>query len=174
MDERQWSGILLSKNTKGENRVVAHYDAVNDMEGLALGDDGGHGTHVTSVLASSFESYDNTDKSTGSYHGVAPDANLVVVRAFASGLGPPLRIRLVLPCHLLLPLLPGCRLVLDLLGRTARGVLLPPLAEGAHSDASLLYGRFLEKRAAPSRSRGMVRYRRPNRRNRLCDPLSCS
>jgi subtilisin family serine protease len=69
-------------DTANVSRVVAGYDAIHDVAGLAaVQDDNGHGTHVVSVAASS--NYEQ-DLLIGprTYNGIAPDARLVVVKAF--------------------------------------------------------------------------------------------
>jgi len=72
--------VGLRQTSRGERRVLASYDAQNDtvLSGWEIrkGNDGnGHGTHVAAVALSS-------RKTKGALNGVAPDANLVVVKAF--------------------------------------------------------------------------------------------
>ncbi|MEM7585936.1 MAG: DNRLRE domain-containing protein, partial [Acidobacteriota bacterium] len=65
----------LKRNRYEDSRILAEYNAVEDrLEPVP--DKSGHGTHVTSVLLSS-----RTAES-GLSHGIAPNANLVQVRAF--------------------------------------------------------------------------------------------
>jgi serine protease AprX len=68
-------------DTEGQSRIVATYDALHNAIGPeGVQDDNGHGTHVLSVAASS-----NYTQETGAprkYNGVAPDARVVVVKAF--------------------------------------------------------------------------------------------
>ena len=45
-------------------------------------DDNGHGTHLASIITNSSRSYDADGDQTGSYNGIAPDAGLVIVKAF--------------------------------------------------------------------------------------------
>src|SRR5882757_2148880 len=57
-------------------RLLASIDVVNGGTGRVTGDPYGHGTHVTSIAASGAQNL------AGGYLGIAPSANLVVVRAF--------------------------------------------------------------------------------------------
>ena len=82
IDTGAWDHPAILNNTQGHSRVLAYYNAVRGEESFELTDGNGHGTHITSVLASSEASFDAQDRATGSYHGIAPDANLVVVKAF--------------------------------------------------------------------------------------------
>ncbi len=73
----------LAKNSRDGHRLLAQYDAIEDREGQAL-DWHGHGTHVVSVILNS----QKPGNSSGSFNGIAPDADLVAVKAFgASGVG---------------------------------------------------------------------------------------
>ena len=72
--------VGLRQTSRGDRRVLASYDAQNDtlLSGWEIrkGNDGnGHGTHVAAVALSSRQIQ-------GALNGVAPDANLVVVKAF--------------------------------------------------------------------------------------------
>ena len=58
------------------NRILASIDVTYGGRGPVTGDPYGHGTHVTSVAASGAQAL------SGGYQGIAPQANLVVVRAF--------------------------------------------------------------------------------------------
>ncbi|MCP3982341.1 MAG: S8 family peptidase [bacterium] len=75
----------IVENAFGEDRILAQYDAVlNQLNppGTTHNDANGHGTHVASVAASSDRS------GAGRYAGVAPNADLISVRAFrADGKG---------------------------------------------------------------------------------------
>jgi serine protease AprX len=92
LDTGYWKHPSLDTTALGLGRVLAQYDALGDTSdsstvgvlGLAsLGttadtDSSGHGTHVTGIMI-------NTQKSAdGRYFGMAPNANLVSVRAFDS------------------------------------------------------------------------------------------
>ena len=73
----------LSRNNRSDGRLAAAYDATTDtiLDPRDLEDPSGHGSHVTSILASSRK----TSRSGGSgtrYNGIAPGADLVIVRAF--------------------------------------------------------------------------------------------
>ncbi len=69
----------LSQNTRKKTRILAQYDALADapLDQWQDTDGSGHGAHVASIGVNSAVSGE-----TGQYRGVAPDANLVVVRAF--------------------------------------------------------------------------------------------
>ncbi|NNC75180.1 MAG: S8 family serine peptidase, partial [Acidimicrobiia bacterium] len=80
------SGIFrdngLTKSPLGSDRVLTEYDPVVDKVSTTSfsEDDHGHGSHVTSIAASSRVTSD------GNYNGMAPGADLLVIRAFdASG-----------------------------------------------------------------------------------------
>ncbi len=77
VDTGIWPWFSLVENTAGEDRYLVRYDAIRDA--LHLGDDGnGHGTHVASVIANSQE----PDGQPLVYSGIAPDADLVSIKAF--------------------------------------------------------------------------------------------
>ena len=75
----------LSQNTRKKTRILAQYDA---LAGAPIytwteTDGSGHGAHIAGIALNS-----QLSRETGYYRGVAPDANLVVVRAFdAEGKG---------------------------------------------------------------------------------------
>ena len=70
-------GSALRLNSQGKNRVIAKYDAIERQRTWELDDDfHGHGSHVASMIASS-----QADKQ-GKYSGMAPDANLISIKAF--------------------------------------------------------------------------------------------
>jgi serine protease AprX len=78
----------LNRNARGQNRILAEYDAIRNVTNLwASDDESGHATHVMSAAASSYAT-DSSDlqvcppSSNVRYHGVAPGADLVSVRAF--------------------------------------------------------------------------------------------
>ena len=79
IDSGYWAQSALNKNTSGQRRVLAAYDAINDSfdqaNTLDSTDDYGHGTHVSSIIL-------NSRMVGGQYNGVAPDANLVTIKAF--------------------------------------------------------------------------------------------
>ena len=73
-------GGLQTLIALGQNRVVAHYDAIQDQLVTPVNpgfnsDAHGHGAHVTSVALNSQVGAD------GAYNGIAPDANLVAIKA---------------------------------------------------------------------------------------------
>jgi subtilisin family serine protease len=81
IDSGLWEHPNLLKDTQGNSRVIARYDAIKDVRGNEVFDESGHGTHMASVLANSLPVTQNNEP-TGSYKGVAPDVNLVAVKAF--------------------------------------------------------------------------------------------
>ena len=58
------------------SRILASINVVNGGTGPVNSDPYGHGTHVTSIAASGAQAL------SGAYQGIAPKANLVIVRAF--------------------------------------------------------------------------------------------
>jgi subtilisin family serine protease len=96
LDTGYWKHPSLDTTALGLSRVLAQYDALGDgrdssVSGLlgltSLGatadtDSSGHGTHITAIMLNTQRSAD------GRYFGIAPNANLVSVRAFdADGRG---------------------------------------------------------------------------------------
>ena len=81
LDSGLWEHPLLAKDTRGKNRILARYDAISGKTVDDAFDESGHGTHLTSVLAHSGITLNN-GQPTGSFKGIAPDSNLVVVKAF--------------------------------------------------------------------------------------------
>ena len=96
LDTGYWHHPSLDTNTLGLGRVLVQYDAVSDgmdsqqLSVLALTslgapvntDGSGHGSHLSGIIL-------NTERAgDGRFFGIAPDANLVSVRAFdANGRG---------------------------------------------------------------------------------------
>jgi len=90
IDSGMWKQQNLVKNTRGEVRLISYYDAIENelldvgkrkKDWREISDEHGHGTHITSVMANSSESRNSNGHKTGGYNGIAPDANLVVVKA---------------------------------------------------------------------------------------------
>lgn len=86
LDSGFWAHGNVEKDTQDLNRIVAEFNLVTSESRrqqtgeLHDPDQSGHGTHMASVAASS-ETADN-----GKFNGIAPNANLVIVKAFdASG-----------------------------------------------------------------------------------------
>ena len=75
---RAWldSGLWQAPNQNYGARVLATIDVTNGGSGPVTGDPYGHGTHVTSIAAGGAMNV------SGNYLGIAPQANLVIVRAF--------------------------------------------------------------------------------------------
>ena len=53
IDSGMWDVAALTRNTAGENRVLAHYDAIGDRMATDLKDPGGHGSHMASIIGNS-------------------------------------------------------------------------------------------------------------------------
>ena len=82
IDTGAWGHEAIVNDTQGRSRVRAYFDVATHKETQVPSDNNGHGTHITSVLASSQASFDEQGRATGSYHGIAPDADLIIVKAF--------------------------------------------------------------------------------------------
>lgn len=81
IDSGLWDDPALTLDTSGKPRVLARYDAISDTLGTEVFDASGHGTHMTSIIAHSGPAtYRGIP--TGAYKGVAPDVNVVSVKAF--------------------------------------------------------------------------------------------
>lgn len=80
IDTGYWKVDSLDKDTLGNGRVAAQYDAVRnavDAQWNSVSTDtNGHGTHITGLIASSRKNQQ------GRYFGVAPDARIISVKAF--------------------------------------------------------------------------------------------
>jgi serine protease AprX len=70
------SGLWQDTSQNYGGRIRATVDVVNGGRGAVNGDQYGHGTHITSIAASGAITL------TGRYQGIAPRADLVIVRAF--------------------------------------------------------------------------------------------
>ena len=70
------SGLWQDPSQNFGSRLLASIDVVNGGSGPVQGDAYGHGTHVTSIAAGGAQDISL------SYSGIAPQASLVVVRAF--------------------------------------------------------------------------------------------
>ena len=70
------TGLWQDTTQNYGGRILASIDVVNGGHGAVQGDPYGHGTHITSVAASGALNL------AGRYQGIAPRANLVIVRAF--------------------------------------------------------------------------------------------
>ena len=81
IDTGYWKVDSLDKDSAGNGRVSAQYDAIRNVVDSTWSsvstDTTGHGTHVTSLIASSRKNSANR------YFGVAPDARIISVKAFA-------------------------------------------------------------------------------------------
>jgi len=81
VDSGLWEADVLALDTQGKPRILARYDAIKDISGKEAFDDSGHGTHMASVIANSGPVTKN-GQPTGTFKGIAPDVNLVAVKAF--------------------------------------------------------------------------------------------
>jgi serine protease AprX len=77
LDTGAWPNSPIKADTSGKVRLLQGYDAISNALGTSgTNDTSGHGTHVTSVAASSDLG------PSGVRNGIAPNVNLVIVRAF--------------------------------------------------------------------------------------------
>lgn len=76
LDTGMRSFRALRKNTHSVTRNYGTYDVSTDVLSQVTGDENGHGTHVASVAVNSEKDLQ------GRYFGMAPDANLISVKAF--------------------------------------------------------------------------------------------
>jgi subtilisin family serine protease len=80
IDTGFWKLDSLDKDSAGQGRVAVQYDAVRNVVdnvwSSASTDTTGHGTHITSIIASSRKNNSNR------YYGVAPDARIISIKAF--------------------------------------------------------------------------------------------
>lgn len=82
LDSGLWEkSAALTQDTQGQGKVLARYDAVLGEEVAQATDESGHGTHMTSVIADS-RPVTRKDAYKPSYRGIAPDAALVIIKAF--------------------------------------------------------------------------------------------
>lgn len=83
LDSGLWPAPELTKDSKGNNRILGYFDVLLNRI-VPIGstnlniDLNGHGTHLTSLIANSEVNKNNN------YNGIAPDVDLVIVRAFDS------------------------------------------------------------------------------------------
>ena len=70
------SGLWQAPSQNYGGRILATIDVTNGGSGPVTGDPYGHGTHITSIAAGGAVNL------SGNYLGIAPGANLVIVRAF--------------------------------------------------------------------------------------------
>ena len=81
IDSGLWDHPAITMDTMGKTRVLARYDAISDTQGKEVFDASGHGTHMTSIIAHSGPvTYGGIP--TGAYKGLAPDVNVIAVKAF--------------------------------------------------------------------------------------------
>ncbi|MEP5567062.1 MAG: S8 family peptidase [Halioglobus sp.] len=80
LDSGLWDHPALTKDSQGNDRVLARYDAISDSSNDVF-DESGHGTHLTSVLAHSGKTMID-GKPSGGFKGTAPDVSIVAIKAF--------------------------------------------------------------------------------------------
>ena len=80
IDSGLWDIPALTHNALGERRIATHYDAIGDRIDLELHDDGGHGSHMASIIASSRRV---ANREPLQYQGLAPNAVLIPVTAIS-------------------------------------------------------------------------------------------
>jgi len=75
----------IEKDTDGDDKKIVYKDLISkkDLNKDYDKEDGnGHGTHVTSIIANSSKTVRYNDDGVESYNGIAPNADLIIVRAF--------------------------------------------------------------------------------------------
>jgi serine protease AprX len=75
----------IKKLTNGDDRNITIVDILNTSNNkgqLKRNDEHGHGTHLASIITNSSLSFDRDGQPMGSYNGIAPDVDLVVIKAF--------------------------------------------------------------------------------------------
>lgn len=80
IDSGLWDVPALTTDSTGIPRVKAHFDARQDRISDTVNDAGGHGSHMASIIANSSP---NTRPGGRGFKGIAPDADLIIVTAFA-------------------------------------------------------------------------------------------
>lgn len=81
LDSGLWEHPSLALDTHGNQRIPVRYDAITATEPDSTFDESGHGTHLISALAHSGKTF-REGAHTGGYRGVAPDAQVIPVKAF--------------------------------------------------------------------------------------------
>ena len=79
LDSGLWDHPQLQRDTAGNNRVVARFDATQRLPVIDLFDESGHGSHITSVAVNSGAIETNAGVT---YQGIAPNASVIAVKAF--------------------------------------------------------------------------------------------
>lgn len=75
----------IKETATAGKRDITIIDVLGETQAKKLlkdSDRNGHGTHLVSIIANSSPSIDANGEETGGYNGIAPDVNLVVVKAF--------------------------------------------------------------------------------------------
>jgi len=81
LDSGFWEQRTLQRTTDGQRRVLARYDAIADTTPTQMTDESGHGSHMSSIIGNSAPTLNaGQNTATGSYKGVAPDANLIPIK----------------------------------------------------------------------------------------------
>ena len=85
IDTGMWNHPSLTQDSTGQSRVKVVYDATSNEIRSVPSDMQGHGSHIAAVLASSrvHDLVDpHTDEEIRRFEGIAPDVDLVIVKAF--------------------------------------------------------------------------------------------
>ncbi|WJG07935.1 S8 family peptidase [Aliiglaciecola sp. LCG003] len=72
----------IREDTMGSSRFIREFNVLDSDNVDSANDENGHGTHVASIIANNSATFNARGEMTGSYNGIAPDANLVIVKAF--------------------------------------------------------------------------------------------
>ncbi|MDG1064940.1 MAG: S8 family peptidase [Luminiphilus sp.] len=80
IDSGLWDIPALTHNAHGEARIATHYNAIRDQIDLNLRDEGGHGSHMASIIANSRRV---ANRDPAQFQGLAPNAVLIPVTAIS-------------------------------------------------------------------------------------------
>lgn len=72
----------IKLNTVNEPKSIQVHNVLDKKEPELVEDLNGHGTHIASIIGNSSPTVDLNGQLNRSYSGIAPDANLVIVKAF--------------------------------------------------------------------------------------------
>ncbi|GAA0855050.1 S8 family peptidase [Aliiglaciecola litoralis] len=72
----------LEKTTSSQDRFIHTYNVLDIEESDKVEDGNGHGTHIASVIANSSQTFSLNGQMRHSYNGIAPDSDLVIIKAF--------------------------------------------------------------------------------------------
>lgn len=80
IDSGLWDTPALTNDPLGHNRIAAHYDARTNKTHAPLVDEGGHGSHMASIIANSSQV---TRIGGRGFKGMAPGATLIPISTFS-------------------------------------------------------------------------------------------